>query len=263
MGSIDQQPYDADARRVLVTAGASGIGLAIATAYAAQGFDVWVTDVDDAALAALPDGWTGWQANAASEPEMKLVFAGIEAAGGLDVLCANAGIAGPTAKVEEVALSDWQACVSVNLEGAFLAAKHAAPLMKAAGRGAIVLTSSTAGIYGYPNRAPYAAAKWAIIGLMKTLAMELGPFGIRANAICPGAVEGPRMEGVLEREAAAKGMTRDQVYDGYAAGTSMRSWVTAEDIANMALFLGTEASRLVSGQVIAVDGHTENPDPKV
>ena len=135
--------------------------------------------------------------------------------------------------------------------------------MKPAGKGAMIFTSSTAGIYGYPNRAPYSAAKWAIIGLMKTLAMELGPFGIRANAICPGAVEGPRMEGVLAREAATKGMTRDQVYDGYASGTSMRSFVEAEDIANMAVFLGTDVSRLVSGQVIAVDGHTENPDPKV
>jgi NAD(P)-dependent dehydrogenase (short-subunit alcohol dehydrogenase family) len=102
-----------------------------------------------------------------------------------------------------------------------------------------------------------------MIGLMKTLAMELGPFGIRCNAICPGAVEGPRMEGVLQREAAAKGMTRDAVYDGYTIGTSMRSFVEASDIANMAVFLGSDAARLVSGQVIAVDGHTENPDPKI
>ena len=135
--------------------------------------------------------------------------------------------------------------------------------MKAAGRGAVIFTASTAGIFGYPNRAPYAAAKWAIIGLMKTVAMEAGPFGVRANAICPGAVEGPRMEGVLEREAAAKGMTRDQVYEGYASGTSMRTFVEARDIADMAVFLATGAARRVSGQVIAVDGHTENPDPRL
>ena len=183
--------------------------------------------------------------------------------GSVDVLCANAGIAGPTAQIEDIALEAWRACVSVNLEGAFIAAKHAAPRMKAAGQGAIILTSSTAGLYGYPNRAPYAAAKWAVIGLMKTLAMELGPHGIRANAICPGAVEGARMEGVLAREAQAKGMSRDQVYDGYAAGTSLRRFVEADDIAQMAVFLGSDAARLVSGQVIAVDGHTENPDPKV
>jgi NAD(P)-dependent dehydrogenase (short-subunit alcohol dehydrogenase family) len=249
--------------RVLITAGGAGIGRAMAEGFDAAGFDVWVTDVDADALSSAPATWTTTCLDASNEAGVAALFDRIGEAGGLDVLCANAGIAGPTALVEDVALSDWQRCVSVNLEGAFLASKYAAPLMKSAGRGAIVFTSSTAGIYGYPNRAPYAAAKWAIIGLMKTVAMELGPFGIRANAICPGAVEGPRMEGVLAREAAAKGMTRDQVYEGYAGGTSMRSFVTAQDVANMAVFLGTAASRMVSGQVIGVDGHTENPDPKV
>lgn len=228
--------------------------------FAEAGFEIWATDVDAAGLADLPKTWRGHQASATDEAAMADVVAQM---GSIDVLCANAGIAGPTALIEDVALDDFRACVSVNLEGAFIAAKHAAPLMKAAGSGSIIITSSTAGIYGYPNRAPYAAAKWAMIGLMKTLAMELGPFGIRANAICPGSVEGPRMEGVLTREAAAKGMTRDQVYDGYASGTSMRSFVEARDIANMAVFLGSEGARLVSGQVIAVDGHTENPDPKL
>lgn len=250
-------------KRVLITAGGSGIGRAMGDAYAAAGFEVWVTDVNADALADIPADWHGHQVDAADETGVAALFEMIKDGGGLDVLCANAGIAGPTAQIENVQLDDWRACVSVNLEGAFLATKYAAPLMKTAGRGAIIYTSSTAGIYGYPNRAPYAAAKWAIIGLMKTTAMELGPHGIRANAICPGAVEGARMEGVLNREAAAKGMTRDAVYDGYASGTSMRSFVEARDIANMAVFLGTDLSRLVSGQVIAVDGHTENPDPKV
>lgn len=230
-------------------------------AFAAQGAQVWVTDLD---VSAVPEGWHATAVDVSDEAGMAALFADLETEwGGLDVLCANAGVAGPTALVEDVELEDWKACVSVNLEGAFLAAKFAAPLMKRQGSGAMVLTSSTAGIYGYPNRAPYAAAKWGVIGLMKTLAMELGPFGIRANAICPGAVEGARMEGVLEREAAAKGMTRDAVYAGYASGTSMRSFVEAADVANMAVFLGSDAARLVSGQVIAVDGHTENPDPKV
>lgn len=246
--------------RVLITAGASGIGLAMAQAFDAAGFEVWVTDVDAAALGALPDQITGRHCDAVDEARMIEVLA---EAGSLDVLCANAGIAGPTALIEDVDLDDWRRCVSVNLEGAFLAAKHAVPAMKAAGRGAVIFTSSTAGLYGYPNRAPYSAAKWAIIGLMKTVAMEAGPFGVRANAICPGAVEGPRMEGVLAREATAKGMSRDQVYAGYAAGTSMRSFVQAGDVAQMAVFLGSDAARMVSGQVIAVDGHTENPDPKL
>ena len=232
----------------------------MATGFDAVGFDVWVADVDEAALGAVPSSWTAVCCDASNEVDMAELF---ELLDGLDVLCANAGIAGPTALVEDIDLSEWQRCVSVNLEGAFLASKYAAPMMKAAGSGVITITSSTAGIYGYPNRAAYSAAKWGMIGLMKTLAMELGPFGIRANAICPGAVEGPRMEGVLEREATAKGMTRDQVYEGYAVGTSMRAFVTAKDIADMAVFLGSDSARMVSGQVISVDGHTENPDPKV
>ncbi|WP_072899985.1 SDR family oxidoreductase [Cognatiyoonia sediminum] len=248
-------------KRVLVTAGGSGIGRAMADAFAADGCDVWVTDINDRALQDLSGKAS--VVDASDEADVANLFKEIEQTwGGLDVLCANAGIAGPTAAVQDVELDAWRACVAVNLEGAFLASKYAVPLMQAQKSGAMVFTSSTAGIYGYPNRAPYAAAKWGIIGLMKTLAMELGPYGVRANAIAPGAVEGPRMEGVLEREAKAKGMTRDQVYEGYAAGTSMRSFVTAEDIANMAVFLGSDGARLVSGQVIAVDGHTENPDPK-
>ena len=249
---------------VLITAGASGIGLAMGHAFAGAGYRVWITDIDDAALAQAPADWQKTRADVTDEDAIAGLFAEIATEwGGVDAVCANAGIAGPTAVVEDVALADWRRCVSVNLEGAFLTAKHAAPGMKAAGAGSIILTSSTAGIYGYPNRAPYAAAKWAIIGLMKTLAMELGSHGLRANAICPGAVEGARMEGVLAREAEVKGMTRDQVYQGYAAGTSMRRFVEAADIANMAVFLASDAARLVSGQVIAVDGHTENPDPKV
>jgi NAD(P)-dependent dehydrogenase (short-subunit alcohol dehydrogenase family) len=250
-------------KRVLITAGASGIGHTMAVAFDEAGYEVWITDVDGAALDSVPAHWHGSLADVSDEGDTARVFEALGAAGGLSVLCANAGIAGPTAAIEHVALNDWRACLAVNLDGAFLAAKYATPLMKAAGSGSIIVTSSTAGQHGYPNRAPYAAAKWAVIGLMKTLAMELGPFGIRANAICPGAVEGPRMEDVLTREAMAKGMTRDQVYAGYAAGTSMGSFVTSEDIANMAVFLGSDAARLVSGQVIAVDGHTVNPDPKL
>ncbi len=236
----------------------------MAQAFADTGAQVWVTDVDAAAVAALPGPIRGAVVNASDEDAMAGFFASVkEEWKGLDVLCANAGTKGPTALIEEVALSDWRACTAVNLDGAFLAAKFAAPMMKSARSGAMIFTSSTAGLYGYPNRAPYAAAKWAVIGLMKTAAMELGPFGIRANVIAPGSVEGPRMEAVLVAEAKAKGMTRDQVYEGYAKGTSMQSFVEARDIASMAVFLASDAARLVSGQVIAVDGHTVNPDPQV
>lgn len=250
--------------KVLITAGASGIGYAMAQGFASAGAEIWVTDVDAAALAGVPEGWRASAVDASDEAGVAALFAELDGVwGGLDVLCANAGVAGPTALVEDIALADWQRCVQVNLEGAFLASKYAVPLMKRAGAGSIVVTSSTAGQYGYPNRAPYAAAKWAMIGLMKTLAMELGPFGIRANAICPGAVEGPRMDGVIAREAEAKGMTPAQVYEGYAKGVAMQSFVRAEDIADMAVFLASPQARMVSGQVMAVDGFTVNPDPQV
>lgn len=246
--------------KVLITAGASGIGRAMADAFFAKGYEIWITDIDTDALSTCPEDWTRREADASDEASVKSLFAEM---GCPDVLCSNAGIAGPTALIEDISLEDWRRCVSVNLEGAFLAAKYAAPLMKVAGQGVITITSSTAGLHGFPNRAPYASAKWAVIGLMKTLAMELGPFGIRANAICPGAVEGPRMYGVMEREAAAKGMTYQQIYDGYASGTSMGRLVDASDIANMAVFMASPEARLVSGQVIAVDGQTVNPDPKI
>jgi len=251
-------------QRVLITGGGAGLGRAMADAFAETGARVWIADADPDAIADCPASWGKTCLDVADEAAVQALTGSIrDAWGGLDVLCANAGSAGPTAPVDAIALEDWRRCVSVNLDGAFLAAKHAIPLIKPAGAGAILITSSTAGQHGYPNRAPYAAAKWGVIGLMKTLAMELGRSGIRANAICPGAVEGPRMEGVMAREAAAKGMTRDQVYAGYASGTSMGRFIEARDVAAMAVFLASDAARLVSGQVIAVDGHTVNPDPQI
>ncbi len=251
-------------QRVLVTAGASGVGRAIAEAFDVSGAQVWVADIDPEALLRCPSHWKTTQVDVADEGMVAAMFANIEATwGGLDVLCANAGVAGPTATVDQVDLEAWRSCLAINLDGVFLCAKHSAPMMKRQSGGVMLITSSTAGQFGYPNRAPYAASKWGVIGLGKTLAMELGPHGVRCNVICPGSVEGPRMEGVLLREAAAKGMTRDQVYDGYASGTSMGRFIEAQDIANMAVFLASDAARLVSGQVIAVDGHTVNPDPKI
>ncbi|MGI9404939.1 MAG: SDR family oxidoreductase [Hyphomicrobiaceae bacterium] len=252
------------AQRVLITGGGAGIGHAMATAFAAKGARVWVTDIDAIPLESCPTDWRKACLDVSDEAAMAALFADIEKDwGGLDVLCANAGTSGPAAMIEDIELADWQRCVSVNLEGAFLAAKHATPMMKRQSAGVILITSSTAGFFGYPRRAPYAAAKWAMIGLMETLAMELGPHSIRANALCPGAVEGPRMDGVIEREAAATGKTEDHIRAAYTSGTSMRTWITGNDIAEMAVFLASPQARFVSGQTIAVDGHTYNPDPAV
>ena len=251
-------------KKVLITAGASGLGKAMAEAFEEKGDNVWVVDIDSQALVQCPDHWQKTCLDVTNESDVAALFDELQQKwGSLDTLCSNAGIAGPTARLEDFPLDEWQRCVSVNLEGAFLFSKHAAPLMKAQQSGCMLFTSSTAGIYGFPNRAAYAAAKWGIIGFMKTVAMELGPFNIRANTICPGCVEGDRIECVMEREAALKGTSRDAIFEAYAGGTSMRCFVSAEDVANMAVFLASESARRVSGQVISVDGHTENPDPKV
>ncbi len=250
-------------KTVLITAGANGIGLVMAKAFQGAGYRVWVTDVDAAMIAALPPGMRGSHADASHEPGMEALFADItEAWGGLDVLCANAGIKGPTAAIEDMPLEGWHQCLGVNLDGAMLAAKFGARLMKPAGKGVMIFISSTSGLYGTPYRAPYVASKWGVIGLMKTVAMELGPFGIRANAICPGSVNGPRIDRVIEAEAEAKGLTPDAVRQGYASGTAMKRLTDPEDVAEMALFLASDAARMVSGQALAVDGMTYNVDPQ-
>lgn len=157
----------------------------------------------------------------------------------------------------------YRRCLDVNLTGAILAVQGELPMMKAARRGCILFTGSTSGIFGTPYRAPYVVSKWAINGLMKTVAMEAGPFGIRANVIAPACVEGPRMDGVIAREAAAKGTTPRAVRNAYLEGTSLRCFARPNEVAAMALFLASDSGSRVSGQVMVIDGHTENPDPKV
>lgn len=247
--------------RVLVTAGASGIGAATAVRFMKAGARVHVCDIDDYALAQFLDenpGATGVVADVSDEDAVDVLFETIdENLGGLNFLINNAGIAGPTALVQDVAYDDWKRCLDVNLGGAFLCARQAIPRLKAEEGGAIINLSSTAGLFGYPRRAPYSAAKWAIISFTKTLAMELGPFGIRANAICPGAVTGPRMDRVIEAEARSSGMTQEEIQKAYTGCVSLRTFVDADDIAATILFLCSDAGAKISGQAIPVDGHSE------
>ena len=252
-------------QRVLVTAGASGIGRAIAEKFIEDGARVALCDVDRSALDLMTDthpGVTACHADVTDEAEMFGFLGQVEDSfGGIDVVCANAGTGGPAGRIETLDYAEWQACIATNLHGSFLTCRWAARLMRAQGHGLICLTSSTAGQMGYPLRSPYAAAKWGVVGLTKTLAMELGPAGVRVNAICPGAVEGPRMDRVIANEAAARGLDEDEVRQSYVKGVSMKTWVTAQDIANMVGFLASPAGAKISGQILAVDGHTETLAP--
>lgn len=256
---------DFEGARVVITAGAAGIGRAMAERFLAGGARVAVCDVDAAAVEAFRATHPAVLAQPAdvTEPESLGGFLGqVERDwGGVDVVAANAGIGGPAGAIEDLGLAEWRACLSVNLDGAFLTAQWAARVMKAQGAGLLLLTSSTAGLFGYPMRSPYATAKWGIIGLMKTLAMELGPFGIRVNALCPGAVEGPRMDRVVTAEARAHGEAEAAIRRRYVEGVSLKTWVTAEDVAAMAAFLASPAGARISGQALAIDGHTETLAP--
>ena len=247
------------ADRVFITAGANGIGRVIADAYAALGATVYVCDLDEIALAALThENVTGACVDVTDEAALDhWVQTGLDRLGGCDVLINNAGVAGQAGPVETLDLAQWRNCLSVNLDTQMLTCRAVVPAMKQQKSGAIINMSSTSGLFGAPFRAPYAAAKWAVIGFTKTIATELGPHGIRCNAICPGAVAGERMDRVLAAEAAAKDVTPDDVYTDYASGSSMRRFAQPEEIAQLCLYLSSDAARFVSGQAIAVDGNTE------
>lgn len=252
-------------QRVVITGGASGIGLTLARRFAERGDRVALCDADGAAIEKLagehPD-FLARKADVTDEAQMGAFLSEVETAfGGADVVCANAGTGGPAGRIEDLDYDAWQACVAVNLHGAFLACRWAARVMRAQGSGLILLTTSTSGLHGVPHRSPYVAAKWGLVGLTKTLAMELGPAGVRVNAIAPGAVEGARMERVVQMEARASGLSEDEVRAIYVKGNSLRSWVTADDLADTALFLASPAASKISGQVMAVDGHTESMVP--
>ena len=249
-------------KRVVVTAGASGIGRAMTEAFRAAGARVHICDVDLAALdetkVANP-GLGTTVADVADPAQVAHLFEEAEEdLGGLDIMINNAGIAGPAAPLEEVAIEDWRRTLAIDLDGAFYCLRHAIPLLKQAGGGSVINISSTAGLMGYPLRTPYVAAKWAMIGVTKSLAVELGPHGIRVNAICPGSIDGPRMNRVIAEESAARRVTPDEVRASYVRGCSLRTFIQPEDIAAMALFLASDAGGKISGQALAVDGHTES-----
>lgn len=242
-------------QRVLITAGANGIGLAIARAFKGTGANVFVCDIDDKALgAAAEEGFITARCDMARRGEIeRMVPAAVAALGGLDVLINNAGIAGLTLPVERYPPDDWDRVIAVNLTAMFDVSRLAIPHLKQSKAGVIINLSSIAGRYGFENRSPYAATKWGVIGFTKTLAMELGGFGIRANAIAPGAVAGDRIERVFAGRAQISGRSIDEVRAEAFAAQSIKAMVDPKDIAALAVFLASPAAKAISGQVIPID----------
>ena len=243
--------------RVIITAGASGIGLAAARAFAAEGARVAVCDVDAAALAALAESdpeISAHHCDVADPAALSTFFdAALARHGGLDCLINNAGIAGPTAPVESVSLADWNSTLAICLTSQFLCTQLALEPLKASENGSIVNLSSAAGRFGFARRTPYAAAKWGVIGFTKSVSRELGPFGIRVNAILPGIVAGDRQDRVIAAKARTLNQGFDETRAQIMAQASIPEMVTAQELADMMLFLASPRGRTISGQALAVD----------
>ncbi len=248
--------------RVLVTAGAGGIGLEIVRAFLREGARVHVCDVDEAALAAL-----GREAPAVTrsttdvsdrDAVARLFDDALGALGGLDCLVNNAGIAGPTGRVEEIAPEDWDRTLAINITGHFNCTRLAVPHLKKSANGSIANLSSAAGKFGFPLRSPYSASKWGVIGVTRTWAMELGEFGIRVNAILPGVVEGERIRRVFRAKAEARGISEAEMQRMALQQASIKEMIQPQQLADMIVFLAPPLARTVSGQAISIDGDLQS-----
>ena len=248
-------------QRVLVTAGASGIGYAIAKTLSGMGARVAICDISQDTLTTAKTELKGVEAciaDVSAEADVDRMFEMVSSKlGGLDALINNAGIAGPTGGVDEIDPADWRRCLDICLTGQFLCARRAVPMLKKAGGGSIVNMSSAAGRHGYAFRTPYSSAKFGVIGFTQSLAKELGPSGIRVNAILPGIVEGPRMDGVIRDRAKQLGLSFDDMKERYLEKVSLRRMVSPYDVASMIAFLLSDAGANLSGQSLGVDGNVE------
>lgn len=245
----------AKGQRVLITAGAGGIGRVMADTFVKAGAKVHICDVVNSAVDETVKalGVTATLCDVSDLGQVEQLFADVKRhLGGLDVLVNNAGIAGPTGKVEEISVEDWRRCIDIDLNGMFYCTRLAMPLLKAAGGGSIVNLSSAAGRLGFPFRTPYASAKWAVVGFTKSLSMEAGADNIRVNAIQPGVVEGSRIDRVIEAKAKAIGISFEEQKRISLERVSMQTMVSPQDIANMALYLASDLGKRITGQAISV-----------
>lgn len=247
--------------RVMVSAGASGIGLEIARAFVREGAMVHVCDVDRDALAKLAstDASIGTTACDVSDRTQVARFfdEALARLGGLDCLVNNAGVAGPTGRIEEIDPSEWDRCIAVDLTGQFNCLRLAVPHLRKSANASVMNVSSLAGRLGFALRTPYASAKWGVVGLTKSLAIELGPDRIRVNALLPGVVAGDRQERVLTAKAKARGISFDEMERIAFSGTSLKEYVTPQQLADLAVFVASPRGRTISGQALSVCGDTQ------
>ena len=250
-------------KKFIISAAGDGIGFSISKLIVENGGKVYLTDIDQKKINKISrnnkykNKIFANQLDANNYDQVKHYFKSLSNLKKIDGLINNVGIAGPTKYIENITREDWQNTIETNLNSHFFFTKFAIPLLKKNKSGSIINLSSTAGLFGFPQRTPYAASKWAIIGLTKSLAMELGKFKIRVNAICPGSVEGDRMKRVISAKAKLLKVNSNKIQKEFESMTSIKSFVSKEDIASMAVYLLSDNSINISGQAIAVDGHTE------
>ncbi|HAB12752.1 MAG TPA: short-chain dehydrogenase [Planctomycetaceae bacterium] len=248
----------------IVTGAGRGIGLACIRSLARDGASVVVaTPEDDERSAAVAELETNGHAVLATSTDVtsesdlaEMVAATLDHFGRIDILVNNAGIIGPTAPVQDVERDDWEAVMDVNVTGVYLACKAVLPHLLERGSGRIINIASVAGKIGFPLRSPYAASKWAVIGLTKTLAVEVGSAGILVNAVCPGPIDGPRMDAIIQAKADTIGQPAQQVRDQLERDTLLGRLIPAEHIADMVAFLASDRAASITGQTLDVNaGH--------
>ena len=254
-------------KKIIISAGASGIGWATAKICLSRGALVYICDLNLKSLNKIKKHSLNnkrlfaYKCDASNEDEVSNFFKQIKKkTNKIDALINNVGIAGPTGSLEKLNSEDWENTLHTDVNSHFYFTKRAIPLIKKSKNGSIINISSTAGILGFPFRSPYAASKWAIIGITKTLAMELGKFNIRVNAVCPGTIKGDRMKRVIRDKAKFTKISRKSIEKDFISMSSMKQWILEDDIGKMCAFLISDDSSKVSGQVISVDGHTERND---
>ena len=247
-----------DITKVIITAGASGIGLETAKTFDESGAKVVICDIDEEALHSITQNHPTIIAEHCdvSDPTAteKFIKNSADKLGGIDTLINNAGIGGPTAPIDQISPKEWSECINVCLNSQFNCCRVAVSYLKKSNNASIINLSSAAGRMGFALRSPYAAAKWGVIGLTKSLAIELGDYNIRVNAILPGIVAGARQETVLKNKARIRNISYEQVEAEALSYSSIKKYVSAKDIANQITFLASEKGNMISGQAISLCG---------